>query len=157
MDRLWSFWIDRGGTFTDVIGRASDGTELSSKLLSASPSYDDAAVEAMRRTLGVAPGEPFPAVRVAAIKMGTTVATNALLERAGARTLFITTQGFADALVIGDQSRPDLFALNIIRPDPLYSGVVEADERLAADGAVVTPLDSSGLAGRLAEARAEGF
>lgn len=108
MDRLWSFWIDRGGTFTDVIGRGPDGSELSLKLLSASPSYEDAAVEAMRRTLGAKPGEPFPAARVEAIKMGTTVATNALLERAGARTLFVTTQGFADSLVIGDQARPDL-------------------------------------------------
>ncbi|WP_332772381.1 hydantoinase B/oxoprolinase family protein [Phenylobacterium sp.] len=157
MDRLWSFWIDRGGTFTDVIGRGPDGSELSLKLLSASPSYEDAAVEAMRRTLDVGPGEPFPADRVGAIKMGTTVATNALLERAGARTLFVTTAGFADSLVIGDQSRPELFALNIVRPEPLYSGVVEAQERLAADGAVVTPLDADALAEKLAAARAEGF
>ncbi|MES2896079.1 MAG: hydantoinase B/oxoprolinase family protein [Pseudomonadota bacterium] len=157
MDRLWSFWIDRGGTFTDVIGRGPDGSELSLKLLSASPSYEDAAVEAMRRTLGAKPGEPFPAARVEAIKMGTTVATNALLERAGARTLFVTTQGFADSLVIGDQARPELFALNIVRPEPLYSGVVEAHERLAADGAVVTPLDAEALAGKLAAARAQGF
>ncbi len=157
MDRLWSFWIDRGGTFTDVIGRAPDGSELSLKLLSASPAYKDAAVEAMRRTLGARPGEPFPAHRVEAIKMGTTVATNALLERSGARTLFVTTRGFADSLVIGDQARPDLFALNIVRPDPLYSGVVEADERLAADGAVVTPLDTVALARKLAAARAQGL
>ncbi|UTP38618.1 hydantoinase B/oxoprolinase family protein [Phenylobacterium sp. LH3H17] len=157
MDRLWSFWIDRGGTFTDVIGRGPDGSELSLKLLSASPSYEDAAVEAMRRTLGARPGEPFPAARVEAIKMGTTVATNALLERSGARTLFVTTQGFADSLVIGDQARPDLFALNIVRPEPLYSGVAEALERLAADGAVVTPLDAEALAGKLAAARAQGF
>ncbi|MDP3749394.1 MAG: hydantoinase B/oxoprolinase family protein [Phenylobacterium sp.] len=157
MDRLWSFWIDRGGTFTDVIGRAPDGSELSLKLLSASPSYADAAVEAMRRTLGAGPGEPFPAARIDAIKMGTTVATNALLERAGARSLFVTTMGFADSLVIGDQARPELFALNIIRPEPLYSGVVEAQERLAADGAVVTPLDADALARKLADARAEGF
>src|ERR1700754_2743564 len=99
--------------FTDVIGRWDDGAEVSCKLLSASPAYEDAAVEAMRRILGVAHGAPFPADRVEAIKMGTTVATNALLERRGARTLFVTTQGFADALRIGDQARPDLFALNI--------------------------------------------
>ncbi|HVK41741.1 MAG TPA: hydantoinase/oxoprolinase N-terminal domain-containing protein, partial [Phenylobacterium sp.] len=123
MDRLWNFWIDRGGTFTDVIAHADDGEEVSLKLLSASPSYEDAAVEAMRRVLGARPGEPFPAARVQSIKMGTTVATNALLERAGAKTLLVTTQGFADALVIGDQARPDLFALNIVRPDPLYEGV----------------------------------
>ena len=157
MDRLWNFWIDRGGTFTDVIAHADDGEEVSLKLLSASPSYEDAAVEAMRRVLGAKPGEPFPADRVQAIKMGTTVATNALLERAGAKTLLVTTQGFADALVIGDQSRPDLFALNIVRQDPLYAGVVEAHERLAADGAVVTPLDDGELAAQLASARAQGF
>ena len=153
----WTFWIDRGGTFTDVIGRAPDGTEQTLKLLSASPSYPDAAVEAMRRLLAVEPGAPFPAGQVAAIKMGTTVATNALLERKGAKTLLVTTRGFADAVVIGDQSRPDLFALDILRPEPLYSGVVEADERLAADGSVVAPLDAAALAADLARARADGF
>jgi 5-oxoprolinase (ATP-hydrolysing) len=157
LDRLWSFWIDRGGTFTDVIAQASDGEETSLKLLSASPAYEDAAVEAMRRVLRAAPGEPFPAHRVTAIKMGTTVATNALLERAGATTLLVVTTGFADALTIGDQARPDLFALDIERPAPLHAGVVEAAERLAADGAVVTPLDEAALASALARARAEGF
>ena len=102
-----------------MIGRANDGFETSLKLLSASPAYPDAAVEAMRRILGAEPGQPFPAARVDTIKMGTTVATNALLERAGARTLFVTTRGFADALVIGDQARPDLCALNSVRPEPL--------------------------------------
>ena len=157
MDRLWSFWINRGGTFTDVIGKASDGEEVSLKLLSSSPAYEDAAVEAMRRVLGAGPGAPFPADRVEAIKMGTTVATNALLERRGATTLFVATQGFADALVIGDQSRPDLFALNIVRPEPLYSGVVEARERLAADGAVVRDLDREDLAAKLKAAVADGY
>jgi 5-oxoprolinase (ATP-hydrolysing) len=157
LDRLWSFWIDRGGTFTDVIGRSSDGQDVSLKLLSNSPAYEDAAVEAMRRVLGAAPGAPFPADRVSAIKMGTTVATNALLERRGARTLLVTTRGFADALVIGDQSRPDLFALDIERPVPLYAGVIEADERLAADGAVVHALDEPALAARLGAALAEGY
>ncbi|MDB5447697.1 MAG: hydantoinase/oxoprolinase [Phenylobacterium sp.] len=157
MDIAWSFAIDRGGTFTDVIGRASDGRETSLKLLSSSPAYTDAAVEGMRRLLGAGPGEPFPAARVRAIRMGTTVATNALLERAGARTLFVTTEGFADALLIGDQTRPELFALNIVRPAPLYAGVVEAAERLGADGAVVRPLERAALRGRLAAAVAEGF
>jgi 5-oxoprolinase (ATP-hydrolysing) len=157
LDRVWSFWIDRGGTFTDVIGRASDGSETSLKLLSASPSYPDAAVEAMRRILGAAPGEPFPAARVEAIKMGTTVATNALLERAGAKTLFVTTRGFADALVIGDQARPELFALHIVRPPPLYSGVIEADERRDATGAEVRPLDRAALTEALQKALAQGF
>ena len=107
--------------------------------------------------LAVAPGEPFPAARVEAIRMGTTVATNALLERNGARTLFVTTQGFADSLRIGDQSRPDLFALNIVRPPPLYDGVVEADERLDAAGGVVRPLDRDALRRKLADARTAGF
>jgi len=157
LDRHYTFWIDRGGTFTDVIGRGDDHGEVSLKLLSASPSYPDAAVEGMRRILGVVRGAPFPADRVQAIKMGTTVATNALLERQGARTLFVTTAGFADALTIGDQSRPDLFALNIAKPEPLYSGVVEADERLAADGSVVRSLDEQGLLARLETALSEGF
>ena len=157
MDRLWSFSIDRGGTFTDVIARRDDGQVATLKLLSASSVYTDAAVEGMRRILGAAPDAPFPAERVRAIRMGTTVATNALLERRGAKTLFVTTEGFADALVIGDQSRPELFALNIVRPAPLYSRVVEVRERLAADGGLVTPLDEAALADALAKARGEGF
>ncbi|WP_309092199.1 hydantoinase/oxoprolinase family protein, partial [Phenylobacterium sp.] len=153
----FSFWIDRGGTFTDVIGRAEDGSETSLKLLSSSPAYPDAAVEAMRRILGVSAGQPFPADRVVAIKMGTTVATNALLERRGAKTLLVTTEGFADALAIGDQARPDLFALVVRKSEPLYAAVVEAKERLAADGAVVQPLDAEALRGALESARADGF
>ncbi|MBC7169184.1 hydantoinase/oxoprolinase N-terminal domain-containing protein, partial [Phenylobacterium sp.] len=157
MDRLWSFSIDRGGTFTDVIARRDDGQVATLKLLSASSVYTDAAVEGMRRILRAASDAPFPAERVRAIRMGTTVATNALLERRGAKTLFVTTEGFADALVIGDQSRPELFALNIVRPAPLYSQVVEVRERLAADGGLVTPLDEAALADALAKARGEGF
>ncbi len=161
MDRSWRFWIDRGGTFTDVIGQIASGrgagAETSLKLLSASNAYPDAAVEAMRRILGAASGEPFPAARVESIKMGTTVATNALLERAGAKTLFVTTQGFADSVLIGDQARPDLFALTIARPDPLYSGVVEADERLDAQGGVVRPLDRIALTEKLTSALAQGY
>jgi 5-oxoprolinase (ATP-hydrolysing) len=157
VDEGWTFWIDRGGTFTDVIGRGPDGIEQSLKLLSASPAYEDAAVEAMRRLLGAGPDAPFPAERVAAIKMGTTVATNALLERKGARTLLVTTRGFADALAIGDQSRPDLFALSPERPAPLQAGVIEADERLDAEGGVVEGLDEAALTADLARARAEGF
>jgi len=157
LGRRCAFWIDRGGTFTDVIGRWDDGDEVSLKLLSASPSYPDAAVEAMRRILGAPPGARFPAARVEAIKMGTTVATNALLERAGAKTLFVTTEGFADALRIGDQARPDLFALNIDRPEPLYAGVVEAAERLAADGSVAADLDEAALRSKLEAAVADGY
>ena len=153
----WEFWIDRGGTFTDVIGRAPDGPLSTLKLLSAFPAYPDAAVEGMRRLLNAPPGAPFPADRVAAIRMGTTVATNALLERKGAKTLFVTTAGFKDSLLIGDQSRPDLFALDIRRPAPLYAGVVEADERLGAQGEVVRRMDAAALAGQLGRAVAEGF
>ena len=114
----WAFAIDRGGTFTDIIGRTEDGAVRTLKLLSVSQSYPDAAIEGMRRLLGAAPDAPFPAERVLAIRMGTTVATNALLERAGARTLLVTTRGFADALEIGDQARPELFVLDIRKPPP---------------------------------------
>ena len=153
----WEFWIDRGGTFTDVIGRSPSGSLTTAKLLSASPAYEDAAVEGMRRLLGARQGAPFPATRVAAIKMGTTVATNALLERKGARTLLITTRGFGDALAIGDQSRPDLFALDIQKPEPLHAGVVEAAERLGADGKVVRALDEAALARALQHAARDSF
>jgi 5-oxoprolinase (ATP-hydrolysing) len=154
---LWSFWIDRGGTFTDVIGKGPDGGLRTLKLLSTSPAYADAAVEGMRRLLGAAPISPFPAGRVASIKMGTTVATNALLERKGARTLFVTTEGFADALVIGDQTRPALFALDIEKPAPLYAGVIEAGERMDAGGGVLRALDRERLAEQLRAAVRDGF
>ena len=153
----WRYWIDRGGTFTDVIGAFGDQKEVSTKFLSASPAYADAAVAAMRSLMGLAEDAPFPADQVASIRMGSTVATNALLERKGAKTLFLTTRGFADALVIGDQSRPDLFALDLTRPPPLYSGVVEADERLDADGGVVLPLDTDALRLVLQTAVSEGY
>ena len=153
----WVIWIDRGGTFTDVIGRDGEGEIHTLKLLSASEAYEDAAVEAMRRMLKAPPGAPFPAERVSAIKMGTTVATNALLERNGAKTLFVTTLGFGDALAIGDQTRPNLFALDIIRPEPLYAGVLETDERLAAGGAVVRALDREALKAGLRAAVDQGF
>ena len=132
---LWEFWIDRGGTFTDVIARRPGGSYQTLKLLSENPDlYEDAAVEAVRRLMGLPEGAQPPGERIAALKMGTTVATNALLERRGAKTLFVTTQGFADSLLIGDQSRPDIFALDILRPDPLYTEVLEAHERLDAWG-----------------------
>jgi len=153
----WVIWIDRGGTFTDVIGRDGAGQIHTLKLLSTSEAYADAAVEAMRRMLNVAPGAPFPAERVSAIKMGTTVATNALLERSGAKTLFVTTRGFADALAIGDQTRPNLFALDIVRPKPLYAGALEADERLDAGGAVLRALDREALEAGLRAAVGDGF
>src|SRR6185437_15237363 len=116
----WDFWIDRGGTFTDVIGRDPRGRRHPMKLLSESPAYADAAVEAIRRLLGLGLGEAIPAGAIGAVKMGTTVATNALLERRGERTLLLTTRGFRDALEIGYQARPRIFARNIVKPEQRY-------------------------------------
>ena len=153
----WDFWIDRGGTFTDVIGRDARGRLHPIKLLSESPAYTDAAVEAIRRLLGLASGEPIPTGAIRAVKMGTTVATNALLERRGERTLLVTTRGFRDALEIGYQARPRIFARNIIKPEQLYSGVVEIDERVRADGTVETAPDPERARAALADARAQGY
>ena len=153
----WDFWIDRGGTFTDVIGRDPRGRLHPIKLLSESSAYTDAAVEAIRRLLGLASGESIPTGAIRAVKMGTTVATNALLERRGERTLLVTTRGFRDALEIGYQARPRIFARNIIKPEQLYSGVVEIDERVRADGAVETAPDPDRVRAALADARAQGY
>ena len=153
----WDFWIDRGGTFTDVIGRDPRGRLHPIKLLSESSAYTDAAVEAIRRLLGLASGESIPTGAIRAVKMGTTVATNALLERRGERTLLVTTRGFRDALEIGYQARPRIFAKNIIKPEQLYSGVVEIDERVRADGAVETAPDPDRVRAALADARARGY
>ncbi|MEI7445808.1 MAG: hydantoinase/oxoprolinase family protein, partial [Burkholderiales bacterium] len=140
----WQFWIDRGGTFTDVVGRRPDGSLTTAKLLSENPEqYVDAAVEGIRRLLGLQPGEPVTADRVEAVKMGTTVATNALLERKGEPLLLVVTRGFADAPRIAYQNRPRLFDRRIVLPELLHRDVLEVDERLAADGAVVTPLDEA--------------
>ncbi len=139
---LWEFWIDRGGTFTDVIARSADGGVETYKVLSENAEhYADAAVEGVRRAMGLAKGEPIPGEKIAAVKMGTTVATNALLERKGAPTAFVTTKGFGDAMVIGDQTRPDIFALNINRAAPLQDWTVEIDERIGADGDIVSALN----------------
>ena len=153
----WDFWVDRGGTFTDVIGRDPRGRLHPMKLLSESSAYTDAAVEAIRRLLGLAWGEPIPAGAIRAVKMGTTVATNALLERRGERTLLVTTRGFRDALEIGYQARPRIFARNIIKPEQLYSGIVEIDERVRADGAVETAPDPDRVRAALTQARAQGY
>ncbi|MFO1396322.1 MAG: hydantoinase B/oxoprolinase family protein [Burkholderiales bacterium] len=142
MPESWQFWVDRGGTFTDIVARRPDGTLTTHKLLSENPErYRDAAVEGIRRILGLAPGAPIPAADIAAVKMGTTVATNALLERRGARTVLVITRGFADALRIGYQNRPQLFVRRIELPTLLYERVIEVDERIGARGDVVTPLD----------------
>ncbi len=153
----WDFWIDRGGTFTDVIGRDPRGRLNPMKLLSESPAYPDAAVEAIRRLLGLASGAPIPAGAIGVVKMGTTVATNALLERRGERTLLVTTRGFRDALEIGYQARPKIFARNIQKPEQLYSGVVEIDERVLADGTVEAAPDPERVRAALAGAKAQGF
>ena len=146
-DRIgrWSFWVDRGGTFTDLVARAPDGRFTTLKLLSENPGrYADAAVEGIRRILGLAPGAPLDPDQIAEVRMGTTVATNALLERRGTPTLLVVTRGFADALRIGYQNRPKLFARDIVLPDPLYATVIEVDERVLASGEVLTPLDEDG-------------
>ncbi|MEU3660637.1 hydantoinase B/oxoprolinase family protein [Streptomyces sp. NPDC032940] len=154
----WRFWIDRGGTFTDVVAQAPDGRVRAHKLLSEDPGrYRDAAVEGVRRLLGLAPGAPIPGDAVHSVRMGTTVATNALLERAGERTALVITRGFRDALRIGHQNRPDLFARRIELPEPLYERVVEVDERVTAEGEVLRPPDLDALAVELRRAYAEGI
>src|SRR5690606_26624669 len=153
----WRFWIDRGGTFTDIVARAPDGALHTAKLLSENPEhYADAAVEGVRRLTGAGPG-PLPPGAIAAVRMGTTVATNALLERKGQPTVLAITAGFADALRIGWQSRPELFARRIVLPDQLYDRVIEIHERVGVDGAVLTPMDESRARAELQAARAEGF
>jgi 5-oxoprolinase (ATP-hydrolysing) len=146
----WQFWIDRGGTFTDVVGRKPDGqggfTLVTHKLLSENPEqYRDAAVAGMRHLLGLSMGEPITPDRVECVKMGTTVATNALLERKGEPTLLVTTRGFRDALRIAYQNRPRLFDRNIVLPELLYCAVEEAQERMGAHGEIIQPLDERQL------------
>ena len=152
----WRFYIDRGGTFTDVVAQAPDGSLSSLKLLSDDPGYDDAALEAIRRRLGIAPGRLLEDAPIEELRMGTTVATNALLERKGEATLLITTRGFADQLRIGYQDRPSLFTLQIDLPETLYAGVIEADERVGPDGEIIRPLDGHKLETELRTARASG-
>jgi 5-oxoprolinase (ATP-hydrolysing) len=154
----WDFWIDRGGTFTDIVGRRSDGTLAVRKLLSENPdAYRDAAVAGIRAVLGLRGGDPIPSGRIGAIKMGTTVATNALLERKGARTLLLITKGFRDALRIGYQARPKIFARHIVKPEILYERVVEVDERVRADGIVEREPDLAEVRAAFAAAQADGI
>ena len=154
----WQFWIDRGGTFTDIVARDPEGRILTHKLLSDNPEhYRDAAVAGIRHLLGLMQGQPVPADRIDCVKMGTTVATNALLERKGEPTLLITTRGFRDALRIAYQNRPRLFDRRIVLPELLYSRVIEADERVDAAGSVLCPLDGDRLRDELQAARAAGF
>src|SRR3974377_1254539 len=156
--QLWDFWIDRGGTFTDVVGRRPDGTLIQHKLLSENPeAYADAAVQGIRGLLGLKAGEPIPRGRIGAVKMGTTVATNALLERKGERTLLVVTRGFADALRIGYQHRPSAFVRRIALPSMLYETVIEVDERVGAHGDIVRSLDVAAARRDFAAARATGI
>jgi 5-oxoprolinase (ATP-hydrolysing) len=158
MNERWQFWIDRGGTFTDIVGCAPDGTLHTHKLLSENPSqYPDAAVEGIRRLLRLAPGESITAQRVACVKMGTTVATNALLERKGERTVLVITRGFRDALRIATQARPRLFDRRIVLPELLYERVIEAAERVSARGETIESLDESALRDGLQCAFADGL
>src|SRR5213593_4648602 len=157
-DGSWQFWIDRGGTFTDVIGCRPDGTLVAHKLLSDNPeAYGDAAVQGIRNLLGVKPGEPIARGTIASVKMGTTVATNALLERKGERTLLLITKGFRDALRIGYQARPKIFARHIVKPDVLYERVMEVAERVRADGTVEQAPDLGAVRAALAQAQGDGL
>ena len=152
----WQFWIDRGGTFTDVVARRPDGALVTRKLLSDNPEhYRDAAIQGIRDLLGIAPGAPVTGVD--SVKMGTTVATNALLERKGDRTLLVVNRGFRDALRIGYQTRPHLFDLRITLPEMLYERVAEVDGRVAAGGQVLIPLDRAGAEAAMREAYEDGI
>jgi len=156
--QAWDFWIDRGGTFTDIVGRAPDGSLTPHKLLSENPeAYKDAAVQGIRDLLGLKAGETIPKGRVGAVKMGTTVATNALLERKGDRTLLVTTKGFRDALRVGYQNRPKIFAKEIIKPEMLFERVVEVDERVRADGTVEIEPNLEAVRSDLEEALSDGI
>lgn len=155
---MWQFWVDRGGTFTDIVAQKPDGTLVTHKLLSENPErYRDAAVQGIRDLLGLTKGDPVPAGTIDSVKMGTTVATNALLERKGDRTLLLITEGFGDLLRIGHQARPRIFDLHITLPELLYERAVEVHERLDADGETVTPLDEDSARSALRTAKADGI
>jgi len=154
----WQFWIDRGGTFTDIVARRPDGALVTHKLLSENPErYRDAALEGIRQLLQVPPGKAIPGKDIEAVKMGTTVATNALLERKGSRTVLFITRGFRDALRIAYQNRPRIFDRHIVLPEMLYSKVVEVEERVGAHGDLVLPLNVEATEASLREAYTEGY
>ncbi|MFG2333921.1 hydantoinase B/oxoprolinase family protein [Streptomyces sp. NPDC048604] len=158
MTGRWEFWIDRGGTFTDVVGRRPDGRLVTRKLLSHDPARrQDAAVAGIRLLLGLGPDDPVPADRIDVVKMGTTVATNALLERRGEPTVLLVTEGFRDALRIAYQNRPRLFDRHIVLPEAVYERVVEVPERVDAHGRLVRPLDEDAVAAALGTAHADGY
>src|SRR5262249_28829061 len=152
----WDFWIDRGGTFTDIVARSPEGRLLTHKLLSENPErYADAATQGIRDLLGIVAGE-IPGDAIEAVKMGTTVATNALLERKGERTVLVITEGFRDALRIGYQNRPRLFERHIRLPQMLYEQVVEIEERVSAAGKVLAPVNTARARADLAAAFQSG-
>jgi 5-oxoprolinase (ATP-hydrolysing) len=154
----WEFWIDRGGTFTDIVARRPDGQLIAHKLLSDNPrAYRDAAVAGIRQLLQLNRREPIPADRIRQVRLGTTVATNALLERTGEPTVLVITRGFADALRIAYQNRPRIFDRRIELPQLLYDRVIEAGERIGAHGEILTPLDEDAISHDLAQARKDGF
>ncbi|HVL76965.1 MAG TPA: hydantoinase B/oxoprolinase family protein [Noviherbaspirillum sp.] len=157
MSARWEFWVDRGGTFTDIVARRPDGSLLTHKLLSEDPRYADAAVAGIRHILGLSSGEPIPAQLIESVKMGTTVATNALLERKGDPTLLVITKGFRDALRIGYQNRPRLFDRHVVLPELLYRDVIEADERIDAHGGVVAALDTERVRQDLQQRHTDGY
>nr|WP_210324944.1 hydantoinase B/oxoprolinase family protein [Mesorhizobium silamurunense] len=158
VNKKWDFWIDRGGTFTDIIGRDPRGQLHPRKLLSENPeAYADAAIQGIRDLLGLKTGATIPPGRIGDIKMGTTVATNALLERKGDRVLLLTTKGFRDALRIAYQARPDIFAKEIVLPEQLYERVIEIDERVRADGCVERLLDIAACRPAIEQAKADGI
>ncbi len=158
MDGRWEFWVDRGGTFTDIVARRPDGQLVAHKLLSDNPrKYRDAAVAGIRELLGLGPADQVPADQISQVRLGTTVATNALLERKGEPTVLVITSGFADALRIAYQNRPRIFDRRILLPEVLYDRVIEADERITAHGEVLEPLDEDAISQRLKEAYDDGF
>ena len=158
MARRWQFWIDRGGTFTDIVARRPDGRLVTRKLLSDDPErYADAAVAGIRQLLGAGEGTPVPAGEIDVVTIGTTVATNALLERTGEPVVLVVTRGFADALRIGYQNRPRIFDRQIVQPAMLYGRVIEAGERVDARGTVLVPLDEQTVRAGLEQAYADGF
>src|SRR5260221_13798796 len=154
----WQFWIDRGGTFTDVVARKPDGSLATHKLLSENPErYADAALAGIRALLGLRNDQAIPAGMIEAVKMGTTVATNALLERKGERTALFITRGFRDALRIAYQNRPRIFDRHIVLPEMLYEKVFEVEERVGASGEMVLPLNLEELNFSLKNAFDDGF
>jgi 5-oxoprolinase (ATP-hydrolysing) len=157
-ERGWNIWIDRGGTFTDLVARRPDGDIVTHKLLSENPEqYRDAALQGIRDLLDIAAGAPIPSEQIEAVKMGTTVATNALLERKGDRTALVVTKGFRDQLRIAYQNRPRIFARHIVLPELLYERVIEAEERVTAEGEVLSALDEAALTSALEDAYAAGI